>query len=242
MTTSTLIGKFEREWETLAHTSKSALAYRALAEREPSIAVLGALDLGGVVAKVRRAPGSLPGNQAARVLSAMLRSGSVDPLVVRAVFQCLCRGVVRPVRTLGALVHAWPDPGECWDDAVVTLWTVVQEWAGQDRPYAALDVLSAVRCRLRRQALAVLAEARRTCELDAETVPSPPEQTDLEALALALDAPSELGLGSADAAIIAMTRVHGYSLDEVAVITGRSRGHVQYRRERAEAWVIRRSA
>ena len=45
----------------------------------------------------------------------------------------------------------WRDGSEFFGDVLATTWLVLQEWSGQDRPYAVLDLLSAIRCRLRRQ-------------------------------------------------------------------------------------------
>ena len=45
----------------------------------------------------------------------------------------------------------WQDGEEFFGELLSTTWLVLQEWSGQDRPYAVLDLLSAIRCRLRRQ-------------------------------------------------------------------------------------------
>ncbi|HVX23339.1 MAG TPA: hypothetical protein VHB02_18505 [Acidimicrobiales bacterium] len=240
--TQTLMAQFDDEWEWLAHAPEAARAQRALSDREPVVAALGAADLGDLVALVRRGPNSLAPEDAGHVLSAMLRSAGSHRLVPRAVVQCLVHGVVRPVAAIGPLVHTWPDRRSCYDDAIATLWMVVNDWCGQDRPYAAGDILAAVRCRLRRQAWAVLAEQRRTATYDIDTIPAPPEQSDLETLAAALAVPADLGLDDHDATIISLTRVYGYSVRQVAKAMGRTRGHVQHRRDMAERWVLSASA
>ncbi len=59
----------------------------------------------------------------------------------------------------------WRDGEEFFGELLSTTWLVLQEWSGQDRPYAVLDLLSAIRCRLRRQLF-------RSKELD----PDPPRR------------------------------------------------------------------
>ena len=58
----------------------------------------------------------------------------------------------------------WQDGEEFFGELLSTTWLVLQEWSGQDRPYAVLDLLSAIRCRLRRQLF-------RSKELGARSVP-----------------------------------------------------------------------
>ena len=47
----------------------------------------------------------------------------------------------------------WDGGGAFFADPVTTAWEVIVDWAGDDRDYAVLDLLSAIRCRLRRQLL-----------------------------------------------------------------------------------------
>ncbi len=112
------------------------------------------------------------------------------------------------------------------------------EWAGQDRPYAVLDLLSAVRCRMRRQLMAQLKNRRhQIVGLDATALPIEPWRrglTDLDELARALDDVSEAdACERADAAVLYAHRVLGYSLSDLARLTGRSRRHLAERRDRA---------
>jgi hypothetical protein len=44
----------------------------------------------------------------------------------------------------------WTEPGEMVDEAVAVLDDLLREWAGQSRPFAGPDLLSALRGRLRR--------------------------------------------------------------------------------------------
>ena len=59
----------------------------------------------------------------------------------------------------------WQDGEGFFGELVSTTWLVLQEWSGQDRPYAVLDPPSAIRCRLRRQLF-------RSKEVDSRSVSS----------------------------------------------------------------------
>ena len=92
--------------------------------------------------------------RAARVIQAMLRSQGVHPLVPRAVLQAILPGLVSVARRLSwGAGGDWNGGGAFFVDLLTTAWEVVVEWAGDDRDYAVLDLLSAIRCRLRRQRL-----------------------------------------------------------------------------------------
>ena len=238
MGSSLICKQLHAEWRAIAHSADSRRALEALAAREPVVAALGCADLGELVDLVQH--DRLHHDRKAPVVAAMLHSSRAHPVIARALVQTLYPGLTRVVRALGGLQAHWGDLDGCFDEAVVVLWTVLDEWAGSDRPYAGPDVLSAVRCRMRRQALAAETERRRLIGLDVlrNRVPAAPDRSDLEELAVALDDPARLGLDPASAATICLTRVYGYSLDEVAAMAGTTRGSVQWRRERAEQCLV----
>ena len=111
----------------------------------------------------------------------------------------------RPLRVpdagAGPAPRAWSAwPGSCSGDGAgngrtarsssasssSTTWLVLQEWSGQDRPYAVLDLLSAIRCRLRRQLFRSKDLGGRSVPLGPETADEPVRpapETDLEELA-----------------------------------------------------------
>ena len=69
---------------------------------------------------------------------------------------CSCRSCSRAWSTVAGKLRwgqggEWQDGEEFFGELLSTTWLVLQEWAGQDRPYAVLDLLSAIRCRVRRQ-------------------------------------------------------------------------------------------
>ena len=122
-------------------------------------------------------------------------------------------------------------------DVVATAWEVVVDWAGDDRSYAVLDLLSAVRCRVRRQLLAQKnARTRVSLGLDERLhrVPATWSTTDLDLLAHTIDDLRDQGLHPADAAVAYTHHVLGLSLTEISRLTGRSRRQLERHRRRAE--------
>ena len=113
----------------------------------------------------------------------------------------------------------------------------MQEWSGQDRPYAVLDLLSAIRCRLRRQLF-------RSKDLDGRSVPlgsdverrrSPSRaETDLEELARMLIDLHREGMRADEVQVLYAHHVLGYSMAELAALTGRDRRALYARRDRGQ--------
>jgi hypothetical protein len=85
----------------------------------------------------------------ARVITALLHDGA-DRDVHRLLLQTLLPGVVSVCRSLHFGRGVVSEPGEFMTEAVTTLSELLSEWAGQSRTYAAPDILSALRGRLRR--------------------------------------------------------------------------------------------
>jgi hypothetical protein len=238
------IDQLAAEWEVTGRSPASGRALRRLADLEEDVAAIGVENLGGLVDCLRRARGTLEREQASQVVRAMLRSAPVDQLVPRAVLQAMVPGLVGVARRL-----SWGDGGDWEDgaaffsDVAATAWEVIVDWSGDDRPYAVLDLLSAVRCRLRRQVLRdrasreqaalgledgvgagqTLGGAGTTCGL-----------SDLERLAGAIDDLTGHGLDPIDAAVIYGHRVLGLTMTEIARMSGRPRRQLDARRQRAE--------
>ena len=235
--------QLDRDWDAMRRSAASQLAARRLAAAEPTVAATGARDLGELVASLRAGAGQRSGalvdrDRPALVLRAMLRSQGVHTLVPRAILQAILPGLVSVARRLAwGAGGEWEDGGVFFVDCVTTAWEVIVEWAGDDRDYAVLDLLSAVRCRLRRQLLRHRALGERLAggvdASDASAVTWRQGDTDLDELARAIDDVRGRGLDAADAAVLYAHRVLGYSMTELATITGRSRRHLGARRDRA---------
>jgi hypothetical protein len=233
------IDRLSAEWERTGRSREGREALRALAAAEEVVARLGAGDLAGLVAALRRARGRRGREEAARVLQAMLRSQDVHPLVPRAILQALLPGLINVARRLSwGRGGDWSDGGAFFADVVATAWEVIAAWSGEDRDYAVLDLLSAVRCRVRRQ-LVGQRTARERLVLgladDDRLLCRPcPGATDLDRLAWAIEEMSGRGLDPADAAVLYGNRVLGLSIAELTRLSGKTRRQLECRRERAQ--------
>lgn len=232
------IDRLTTEWQALSRGPDSREALRRLAAAEADIAALGVADLGDVVTAMRNPSGAGGRAGAARLLQAMLRSQPVHPLVARALLQALLPGLVTVARRLGwGAGGDWADGGAFFADVVSTAWEVIVAWAGEDRDYAVLDVLSAVRCRVRRQLLGQKsARTRVALGFDGRvgTALVVSGTTDLDHLARTIDDLRDRGLHPADAAVVYSHRVLGLSISEISRLTGRSRRQLDGHRRRAE--------
>ncbi len=170
------------EWLAIGTTPQSRAACHRLAQCEPVVADLEVDNLAELVAALSLASGRLSRNEAAEVVTAMLRSADTDALVPRAIIEALIPGVLALPRRFDLTegqwcdVHAlvpraiiealipgllalprrfdltegpWCDLDAFYADAVSALWELTTRWSGTHRPYAAGDLLSGVRTRLR---------------------------------------------------------------------------------------------
>ena len=188
---------------------------------------------------MRHAKGRRHREDAARLVRVMLREAEVDPFVSRMLVQILIPGLVTVAGKLQwGRGGEWRDGEEFFGELLSTTWLVVQEWAGQDRPYAVLDLLSAVRCRLRRQLF-------RSKDVGGRSVPFGPDsgetaiaagrpETDLEELArILIDLHGE-GMRPDEVQVLYAHHVLGYSMAELAALTGRDRRALYARRDRGQ--------
>lgn len=251
------IDDLAQDWRALCRSTAAACAYARLLEAEPSVAATGAPDLGTLVERIapqdRRGrtphalhPSSPPASaraiENAAIVRALLRSVSLHPMVARALVQALLPGLVGVARRLtwGA-GGEWEDGAAFFCDLVATTWELVLEWAGEDRPYAVLDLLSAARCRLRRRLLAT--RARRRAELTSDLPLPEPEapgggQSALDTLARTISSEATRTISATDASVLYAHRVLGFTVKELAQATGRSRRHISHTSERAAAALL----
>jgi hypothetical protein len=239
--------QLSQHWAADNRSAESRKALRSLAAAEPVVAAVGASDLGELVRWLRAGASPVQRTsdraRSAAVLRAMLRSQGVHPLLPRAVLQALLPGLVGVARRLDwGAGGEWADGGAFFVDVITTAWEVIVEWAGEDREYAVLDLLSAVRCRLRRQLLRHRAVVERTAPVpDDDATSVDPWRTGgsgLDELARAIDEATGNGLESTDASVLYAHRVLGYSLTELSQLTGRSRRYLSERRDRAARALI----
>lgn len=236
----TLAGPIDRlttDW-MVNRTTQSKLALNLLAECESEVASMEVDDLHSLVEKLRESIGKSGENWAPRVLQAMLRAQAVHPLIPRAILQALVPGLVTIARRLSwGTGGEWTDSSAFFADLITTTWEVITEWSGQDRPYALLDLLSATRCRMRRQ---ILRQTHRDLAMGTElerrlSRAVSNDATDLELLARAIDDLRGDELDVVEAAVLYGTRVLGFSMTELSKLTGRSRRYLADRRRHAES-------
>jgi DNA-directed RNA polymerase specialized sigma24 family protein len=133
---------------------------------------------------------------------------------------------------------AWRDGEEFFGELVSTAWLVVQEWCGQDRPYAVGDLLSAIRCRARRQLFRSKDLDSRSAEFGLDMLDGASgsfrRETDLEELARMLIELHGEGMRPDEVQVLYAHHVLGYSMAELAVLTGRDRRALYARRDRGQ--------
>jgi hypothetical protein len=143
-----LLGRLRREWRTLGRGADARRCATAFALRHDDLALAGVVDLCDLVA-VLEPRGGRSVEQRAAIVAALLADAH-DPLLARALVQTLLPGIVSVTRQLGFGRGVVEDPSEALDQAISMTCELVSDWAGDQRPYAAPDLLSALRGRLRR--------------------------------------------------------------------------------------------
>ena len=232
---SPTIQRLRSEWQALGSTPPSRAACHRLAESEPVVAGLEVRDLAQLITALPLSSDRLSRHQAAAVIAAMLRSADVDALIPRAIIQALIPGVLGLSRRIDIAGGPWSDLDAFYADAVSALWELTTTWSGANRPYAAGDLLSAVRTRMRTlQASEHRHRCRQTSTPDAlDTLPASIGRTGEELLAAALSNTTGNGLKVADAAVLYATRVLGMTLGEVADLAGIPAHHLRRQRRHA---------
>jgi hypothetical protein len=241
------IAQLNSEWSTLGRSGAAVRALHLLAEHDEQLALLvhGGTSPGpapcptpyDLIAHMREASGKRAREDAAQVVRVMLREAPIDPLVIRFLIQALVPGLLTVAKRLRwGQGGDWEDGSAFFSEALSTTWTVLTEWSGQDRPYAVLDLLSAIRCRLRRQ----LFRAR---DLRQQLVPFTPDvtdakvtltETDLEILTRTLIDLRRDGRRDEDVEVLYAHHVLGFSIAELAAVTGRDRRSLYARRDRGQ--------
>jgi DNA-directed RNA polymerase specialized sigma24 family protein len=239
-----LIDQMTVEWQSVGRSDAAVRALQVVARRDPGLErlVVGSSaepppcpTPAHLVDRLRQASERAEREEAARLIRVLLREGGADPFVSRLLVQALLPGLVTVAgRLRWGQGGEWQDAAEFFGELLSTTWLVLQEWAGQDRPYAVLDLLSAIRCRLRRQLF-------RAKERSGHAVPLEPEaaadravrpETDLEELARMLVELRREGMRSEEVQVLYAHHVLGYSMAELAAATGRDRRALYARRDR----------
>lgn len=146
--TTDLIAQLRREWQRSGRSPDAVSALARLRDRHPDLKFEGLDDLYDVVSALEIRGGRTV-LERAEIVTALLEEAS-DPRVHRALLQTLVPGVVSVCRQLRFGQGIIVDPGETFAVALGFLSELLVDWAGQHRAYAAPDLLSALRGRLRR--------------------------------------------------------------------------------------------
>ena len=232
---SPTIRRLRIEWQAIGTAAVSSSACHRLAEREPVVERLAAQNLAELVDALSLSSNRLSRNEAAGVLSAMLRSAGLDPLIPCAILQALIPGVLALSGRVDLARGPWCDLDAFYAEAVSALWELTNRWAGTDHPYAAGDLLSGVRNRLRTHQLTERRHRSRQSDTpDAlDNLAASVGRSGEELLAAALAEATGNGLKVADAAVLYATRVLGLSVTEVADLAGIPAGHLRHQRRHA---------
>jgi len=243
-----LIEQMAAEWTCIGRSRSAVRSLRAVAGRDTglSLLVVGTdaepppcptpCDL---VEHMRQAKGRCQREEAARLIRVLLREAEADPFLSRMLVQALIPGLVTVAGKLQwGRGGEWQDGEEFFGELLSTTWLVLQEWAGQDRPYAVLDLLSAIRCRLRRQLFRSKDVGGRSVSLGPEfgekDSRSNRQETDLEELARMLIDLHHEGMRPDEVQVLYAHHVLGYSMAELATLTGRDRRALYARRDRGQ--------
>ena len=138
---SPTIRRLRTEWQAIGTTPQSSAACHRLAQCEPVVDRLEVDNLAELVTALSLSSGRLSRNEAAEVITAMLRSADVDALVPRAIIEALIPGLLALPRRFDLAEGPWCDLDAFHADAVSALWELTISWSGTHRPYAAGDLL-----------------------------------------------------------------------------------------------------
>ncbi len=164
------LGQMRYEWRHVGRTAQSRQALRALDERFPDLQLGGLIDLYDVVILLE-ARGGRTVLERALVVRALLEAAD-DVQVQRALLQTLLPGIVSVCRQLRFGDGIIEEPSETLAVCVGLASELISDWAGQSRQYAAPDMLSAVRGRLRRWLLKEKAARRAVLNFEPRDEPA----------------------------------------------------------------------
>ena len=184
MTYSTdILQQLRRDWDRERTSEASREARDRLHHRHPDLDLRFHGDMGDVLALLETRGGRCVLDKA-RILEAMLAESDLA-FVRRALLQTLLPGIVSTCRQLRFGDGIIDDPSEVLAMAISLCAELIVDWAGQQRPFAGPDLLSALRGRLRRWLLKEKEALRATAPfdgLDAASEDASPLLTRLEQL------------------------------------------------------------
>ena len=142
------LGQLRDDWRWRCRRDASIRAMTKLRENHPDVELDGLTDLGDLVRSLDTEGGRRV-LERARIVQSLL-SDARDEEIRRALLQTLLPGVISVCRQLRFGQGIVNEPRDCVAAAISLLSELITDWAGESRPYAAPDLLSALRGRLRR--------------------------------------------------------------------------------------------
>lgn len=143
-----VLGTMRHEWPHVGRTSASRRSLAIFCERHQDLGLDGMNDLCDVVHLLEARSGRSVVERA-QIVAALLEEAG-DSQIHRTLLQTLIPGIVSVCRQLRFGDGIINDPSETVSMALALASELLVDWAGQSRQYAAPDLLSALRGRLRR--------------------------------------------------------------------------------------------
>jgi hypothetical protein len=216
-----VLSQLREEWRRLGRSVASRRALESLRATHGEVVPARIGDLAELVAALEP-HGGLATLARARLVEALLARAQ-DPVLRRCLLQTMLPGIVSVARVLQFGEGIADSPRTFLADALAEAVELLLDWAGQQRPYAAPDLLAALRCRLRRR---MLAEKVRRAELTPV-----PESLDDESMKTALSHQLAIAAteGVTDVDLLYARCVLGYTATELATAVGTSTGTLRRR-------------
>lgn len=137
-------------WPQLGRRPSARTSARTFIEHNPHLSLDSATDLCAVVAECDRTSGRTQ-KAKAEILSALLRDAA-DPEIRQALVVALIPGFHAEAAELARKFRT-TTPDSFVPEMITTGFEIIDRWAGQDRAYAGPDILSAARCKVRRETM-----------------------------------------------------------------------------------------
>ena len=173
-----VLNQLRYEWTMLAPSATSQLTWQRICRDYELDHLCREPDFGAVLRRLEPG-GGLTVEQRSHVVQVLLIEAG-DRFVHRALLQTLLPGVVSVCRQLKFGRGIAERPSDVVSEAIALLSELIRDWAGQSRAYAAPDLLSALRGRLRRWLLKEK-ESRRRIANDIPLDATAPARSTLEA-------------------------------------------------------------